>query len=171
MQLELERKNEILAVESTTDGLTNLNNHRAIIDKLQREIANSSINNSPLVIAIFDLDDFKRVNDTKGHVIGDKVLKKTADNIMKSIRGTDHAGRYGGEEFLVIFPGTELDNAINVAERIRKAVEDNINVDELSITISGGLWQYTGEKMSELVNLADKNLYKAKRNGKNQIVY
>ncbi|MDY0257403.1 sensor domain-containing diguanylate cyclase [Gudongella oleilytica] len=171
MQLELERKNQILAVESATDGLTKINNHRAIIDHLQREVANSNINNQPLTIALFDLDDFKNVNDTMGHVNGDKVLRDTAAIIMNSIRGTDHAGRYGGEEFLVIFPNTELSLAINVVERIRKSVENNVVIDNLKITISGGLWQYSGETMTDFVHLADENLYKAKRNGKNQIVY
>lgn len=171
MQLELERKNEILAVESATDGLTKMNNHKAIIDLMQKEIANSNINGTPLVTAIFDLDDFKKVNDTKGHVSGDKVLRATAEIIMKSIRGSDHAGRYGGEEFLVIFPNTELVNAANVAERIRKAVENKVDIDGLKVTISGGLWQYSGETMTDFVHFADENLYKAKRNGKNQIVY
>lgn len=166
MQLELERKNQILAVESATDGLTKINNHRAIIDHLQREVANSNINNQPLTIALFDLDDFKNVNDTMGHVNGDKVLRDTAAIIMNSIRGTDHAGRYGGEEFLVIFPNTELSLAINVVERIRKSVENNVVIDNLKITISGGLWQYSGETMTDFVHLADENLYKAKRNGK-----
>ncbi|HMM70496.1 sensor domain-containing diguanylate cyclase [Gudongella oleilytica] len=171
MQLELERENQILAVESVTDGLTKINNHRAIIDHLQREVVNSNINNQPLTIALFDLDDFKNVNDTMGHVNGDKVLRDTAAIMMKNIRGTDHAGRYGGEEFLVIFPNTELSHAINVAERIRKSVENNVIIDGLKITISGGLWQYSGETMADFVHFADENLYKAKRNGKNQIVY
>ncbi|NLV81554.1 MAG: GGDEF domain-containing protein, partial [Synergistaceae bacterium] len=127
--------------------------------------------NNPLSVAIFDIDDFKKVNDSKGHIYGDQVLIDVAANIKNSIRISDVAGRYGGEEFMVIFPNTDLETATKISERIRQAIESYSFVDGLKITISGGIKEYEREDMTELINLADKNLYKAKKNGKNQIVF
>lgn len=169
-QLELEYKNRILSEMSSIDGLTKIGNHRTLIEHLKAEIAEASRTSSPLSIAIFDIDDFKKVNDSKGHVYGDQVLVDVASIMKKSIRGTDFAGRYGGEEFMVIFPNTTLSVASKISERIRQAVEDYNFVDGLRITISGGVSQYNNETITELVHSADTRLYAAKRNGKNQIV-
>lgn len=169
-QLELEYKNRILSEISSIDGLTKIGNHRTLIEHLKAEIAEANRTSSPLSIAIFDIDDFKKVNDSKGHVYGDQVLVDVASIIKKSIRCTDFAGRYGGEEFMVIFPNTTLSVASKISERIRQAVEDYNFVDGLRITISGGVSQYNNEKITEFVHSADTKLYSAKRNGKNQIV-
>ena len=169
-QLELEYKNRILPEISSIDGLTKIGNHRTLIEHLKAEIAETSRTSSPLSIALFDIDDFKKVNDSKGHVYGDQVLVDLASIITKSIRGTDFAGRYGGEEFMVIFPNTTLSVASKISERIRQAVEDYNFVDGLRVTISGGTSQYNNETITELVHSADTKLYTAKRNGKNQIV-
>ncbi|MSA03836.1 diguanylate cyclase [Lactonifactor sp. BIOML-A3] len=169
-QLELEYKNRILSEISSIDGLTKIGNHRTLIEHLKAEIAETSRTSSPLSIALFDIDDFKKVNDSKGHVYGDQVLVDLASIITKSIRGTDFAGRYGGEEFMVIFPNTTLSVASKISERIRQAVEDYNFVDGLRVTISGGTSQYNNETITELVHSADTKLYTAKRNGKNQIV-
>lgn len=169
-QMELEYKNRILSEISSIDGLTKINNHRTLIEHLKAEIAEASRTGSPLSIAIFDIDNFKQVNDSKGHIYGDQVLIDVASIIKKSIRGTDFAGRYGGEEFIVIFPNTTLSVAENISERIRQAVEDHIFAGGLRITISGGISQYKNEMITELVHLADTKLYIAKRNGKNKIV-
>lgn len=169
-QLELEHKNKILSEISSIDGLTKIGNHRTLIEHLKAEIAEASRSSSPLSIAIFDIDDFKKVNDSKGHIYGDQVLVDVAAIMKKYIRGTDFAGRYGGEEFMIIFPNTTLSVASEISERIRKAVEDYNFVDGLKISISGGVGQYNNETVNELVHLTDTNLYKAKRNGKNQIV-
>jgi diguanylate cyclase (GGDEF)-like protein/PAS domain S-box-containing protein len=169
-QLELEYKNRILSEMSSIDGLTKIGNHRALIERLKAEIAEASRTSRPLSIAIFDIDDFKKVNDSKGHVYGDQVLVDIASIMKKSIRGADFAGRYGGEEFMVIFPNTTLSVAKKISERIRQAVEEYNYVDGLRITISGGVGQYNNETITELVHSADTRLYTAKRNGKNQIV-
>jgi len=169
-QLELEYKNRILSEISSIDGLTKIGNHRTLIEHLKAEIAETSRTSSQLSIALFDIDDFKKVNDSKGHVYGDQVLVDLASIITKSIRGTDFAGRYGGEEFMVIFPNTTLSVASKISERIRQAVEDYNFVDGLRVTISGGTSQYNNETITELVHSADTKLYTAKRNGKNQIV-
>lgn len=171
IQLELENKNQILAEMSSIDGLTKISNHRTLLEHLKAEIAEAGRTSSPLSIAIFDIDDFKKVNDSKGHVYGDQVLVDVASIMKKSIRGSDFAGRYGGEEFMVIFPKTTLSVASKISERIRQSVEGYNFVDGLRITISGGVGQYNNETITELVNSADMCLYRAKGNGKNQIVY
>lgn len=170
MLMELERKNNILLEMSSIDGLTKISNHRTLISRLTAELSEANRTGSPLSIAIFDIDDFKKVNDNNGHVIGDQVLADVANIIKNNIRETDLAGRYGGEEFMIIFPNAKVETASKVAERIRKSIEKNIFCDEIAITISGGVKQYEGEILTEFVQGADRNLYEAKHNGKNQIV-
>lgn len=170
IQIELEHKNRILAEMSSIDGLTKISNHRTLIEHLKVSIADAQRSMNPLSIAIFDIDDFKKVNDSKGHVYGDQVLFDVAAIIKKSIRETDIAGRYGGEEFMVVFSNTDLAVANKVSERVRQSVENYQFVDGLLITISGGVSQYNNEDITELIHSADTNLYQAKRNGKNQIV-
>lgn len=169
MQLELEHKNTILAEMSAIDGLTKISNHRTLIEYLKASISDANRTNKSLSIALFDVDDFKKVNDEKGHVFGDQVLVDVAAIINKSIRKSDFAGRYGGEEFMVIFPNTDLAVATKISERIRQAVEFYSFVEGIKITISGGVKQYEGENFTELIHLSDKHLYEAKKNGKNQI--
>ncbi|HNT96037.1 MAG TPA: sensor domain-containing diguanylate cyclase, partial [Thermotogota bacterium] len=169
-QTELEYKNRILSEMSSVDGLTKICNHRSLIEHLKAEMAESSRTGAPLSIAIFDIDDFKKVNDTKGHVYGDQVLVDVAAIMKNSIRGTDFAGRYGGEEFMVIFTNTDLSVAKKISERIRQAVEKFHFVDGLPVTISGGVSRYDQETITELVHSADTKLYTAKRNGKNRVV-
>lgn len=169
-EIDLENKNKILTEQAILDGLTKINNRRALSEKLKSEISYSSKMIKPLSVAIFDIDDFKKINDSKGHVYGDKVIVGIANIINKSIRDTDFVGRYGGEEFIVIFPNTDLANASKIAERIRKSVEENEFVEGLKTTISGGVKQYSGENLMDFVNFADMNLYEAKKRGKNKIV-
>lgn len=170
-QMELECKNRFLAEMSSIDGLTKLRNHRTLMEQLKVEIAIVKMNGGPLSIVFFDVDDFKKINDTKGHVVGDQVLIEIASLIKKNIRETDMAGRYGGEEFLIILPNTNLETAVNAAERIRQAIFSFSFVDDLKITISGGVSEYHGEGLTELIHSADKKLYTAKKNGKNQIAH
>lgn len=142
---------------------------RTLIESLKAEIADYNRTKIPLSIAMFDIDDFKKVNDRKGHVYGDQVLVDVAALINKSIRDTDLVGRYGGEEFMVIFKEANLVTASIIAERIRKAVEKHIFNEGITITISG-VKQYEGENLKDFIHEADKNLYKAKHNGKNQVI-
>jgi diguanylate cyclase len=168
-QLELEYKNQILAEMSYIDELTKIANHRTLMDHLRSEISEADRTGKPLSIAIFDIDDFKRVNDLKGHVCGDQVLTDVTVRIRNSIRDTDFAGRYGGEEFMVIFSDTPLVSARNISERIRDAMESRPFLDDLSITVSGGVSVYSGEDLNALIQSADANMYEAKRAGKNRI--
>ena len=120
-------------------------------------------------ISLFDIDDFKKVNDTRGHVFGDQVLVDIAAIIQDNTRDSDLAGRYGGEEFMVIFSGADLAIASSIAERIRMAVEAFLFAEEARVTISGGVAQYCGQSLSDFIQAADENLYRAKRDGKNRI--
>lgn len=170
LQSELESKNKALAELSAIDELTQLPNYRTLIRFLESEILMVNRTNKPLSIAIFDIDDFKKVNDTKGHLVGNDVLIEIGKIITKSIRDTDLAGRYGGEEFMVIFSNANIMTASKVAERIRLSIEDHIFGDDLKLTISGGLREYLGEDIDKFINSADKNLLEAKRRGKNLII-
>jgi len=170
VEVELAAKNGILAQMAAMDGLTRVFNHRTLLEQLKSEMAGAQSIGKPLSIVMFDIDDFKRVNDSKGHIYGDKVLVGFADIIKGSIRGSDFPGRYGGEEFMVVFPGTELEGAWKTSERIRKAVESHTFAEGIKVTVSGGVKQYAGEDLQSLVHSADMNLLEAKRNGKNAII-
>lgn len=169
IQLELQVKNEMLAKMSATDGLTNISNYRSLIEHLGLAMQDVKNTNIPLSIAIFDIDDFKKVNDSKGHIAGDQALIDVASIIGAHIRSTDRVGRYGGEEFMVLFPNTELAIAKQMAEEIRQAIESHAFGEGVRLTLSGGVKQYAGEPMNEFINQADKHLYLAKAMGKNQI--
>jgi diguanylate cyclase (GGDEF)-like protein/PAS domain S-box-containing protein len=170
-QQALEQKNVILSEMSSTDGLTKISNHRTLIERIKFRIDEANRTQQPFSVAMFDIDNFKLVNDSKGHVYGDQVLVDVAKIITSSIRGTDLAGRYGGEEFMIIFDNTELNAAVKVAERIRVAVEEFAFIDGLKITISGGVKQFGGEGITDLIHMTDNKLYEAKNNGKNQVKY
>jgi diguanylate cyclase (GGDEF)-like protein len=167
---ELEKKNKILEELSITDGLTGLYNHRYIIDRLLQEVAGSKRYSNDLSIIMFDIDHFKRINDTYGHQAGDGVLSKISSLIKSKLREADIAGRFGGEEFLIILPNTNLKSSCNAAEKIRKCIQGlKWDIDELRVTISGGVGFLKGEDASKLITKADKSLYKAKENGRNRI--
>ena len=170
LQTELEQQNKILAERSSIDGLTQISNRRSLVEFLETETEEANRTSKPLSIAIFDIDNFKRVNDMRGHVTGDQVLVDVARIIRKNTRVNDLAGRYGGEEFMVVFANADLATAANISERIRQAVSQNQFVDGLQITISGGVKQYIGESLTEFIHATDFNLYEAKRTGKNRIV-
>lgn len=169
LELQLEKKNHLLAALSVTDGLTGLANHRALIEYLTGAIRESQHKKNQLSIVMLDIDFFKNVNDTRGHVFGDKVLVEIGKIIRKNIRQTDYAGRYGGEEFLIILSDTGRDEGMQIAERIRKTIENYDFSQGCNITISGGVSEFSGEKITEFIHKADDNLYYAKRNGRNQV--
>ena len=153
--------------ESRTDPLTGLLNRRVIDRRLQEELARSHRYGHPLSVMLIDLDDFKSINDRYGHATGDAVLRGVARSIERSIRSIDIAGRYGGEEFLVLLPETAVPGAEVVAQRIRTSVE---HVGH--ITASIGLASFTGEATTAaaITAAADAALYQAKRSGKNRVV-
>jgi diguanylate cyclase len=168
-EILLRKQSTHLLEVSITDELTGILNRRGILDELQYRLNPQLSRTKLLSIAIFDIDNFKTVNDTYGHLTGDEVLKQVAQAISDMIRGFDTVGRYGGEEFLVLYPNTELHKAVRAAERIRANVENIVFEGVGKITISGGVAQHKGSSATELIESADKALYEAKRKGRNQI--
>ena len=166
--------NEIKSL-SIHDGLTGIYNHAFIVEALKDEVERSRRYGSLLSIVLFDIDDFKKVNDTFGHLTGDAVLQKLAELLKASLRAIDIVGRYGGEEFLAILPETDGINGYIVAERFRERVEQEAfsnGEGHINITVSGGVAHYThGMDVNKLIKAADDNLYTAKREGKNRIFY
>lgn len=167
---EIEDKNKLLQQMAITDGLTNLFNHKFVIDSLSNEIKKAERYGSPLSIFMMDIDFFKKLNDSYGHQFGDQILVKVAKIIHDSVRDIDIVGRYGGEEFLVVLPETDRKNAFIVAERIRQSVEKiKANKEDFSVTISGGVQEYSSQSTENLIKEADFLLYKAKQSGRNRI--
>ncbi len=170
-EFQLKEKNKLLEKEACTDGLTRIRNHKSIIECLEKEIDRVNQNKKFLFINLFDIDDFKKINDSKGHQFGDQVLYKVAEIINQNIREIDYAGRYGGEEFLVIFPNVDLNEVKVICENVRISIKDYFDNRNITLTVSGGLDDYKGTSCKEFINRADKNLYKAKSLGKNRILY
>ena len=163
----LEDELEILA---TMDKLTSIFNRYKIDMALEEQIEIAKRYNRPLSIIFFDIDHFKKVNDTYGHKMGDFVLIELAKLVSQHIRSSDIFGRWGGEEFLLILPETPIDKAEKLAEKLRKIVE-NYDFDGLSITISLGVTGYTkGDDSNSIMMRVDKLLYKAKELGRNKVV-
>jgi len=167
---QIEEKNQLLSKLAITDGLTLLLNHQAIYQKLEEEIKRTKRYESNLAVLLLDIDHFKKINDTYGHQQGDLVLAQVAATLNRSVREIDIVGRYGGEEFLIIFPNTNVKEAHNAAERIRKEVEKMVFPEGIAVTISGGVAEYQAENVLELVEKADKQLYRAKNAGRNKIM-
>lgn len=160
-----------LHLASITDGLTGLFNRRYLFLKLSESIKRAAQGHTPFCVLLFDLDHFKRVNDTFGHGVGDEVLVQAARALRACIRGRDLAGRYGGEEFLVILPDTLLPEALEVAERIRSAIKALSWPDlDLRMSLSGGVCEYSGTGIEALLECADRRLYAAKARGRDQVI-
>ncbi len=158
---------------ATTDYLTGLYNAGVFHRGLGYEIERSMRYSAMFSILFMDMDDFKGVNDAYGHVMGDKVLKRVARAIRSSLRGSDIAARYGGDEFAAILPGTPPDGAIRVAERIRRQVETILKEGFPFVTLSIGVAAFPmdGETSEELMRKADWGMYKAKKAGGNRVCY
>lgn len=172
------RHNVQLSLEmAITDQLTGLHNRRYMERHLSNLITSAGKTNKPLAFLIMDIDYFKRVNDSHGHDIGDEVLREFSARIGANVRGIDLACRYGGEEFVVAMPDTDIAFAYSVAERLRRSVESTpfeISRDpkRLNITISIGIAASEGEgdTAEALLHRADQALYRAKRDGRNRVV-
>jgi len=173
--LDNARLNQKLQELSSHDGLTRLLNHRAVHDRLREELSRSIRFDRPLSVILCDLDHFKRVNDTWGHLAGDAVLRAVATSFRTTLRTSDVIGRYGGEEFLVVLGDSDLEAARQVAERLRSAVaQRRIPLpagDDLTITASFGVASRhevpAPAQADALVSLADNRLYQAKATGRN----
>ncbi|WP_290887047.1 diguanylate cyclase [Arenimonas sp.] len=169
-QRQLEAENTELATEASTDALTGLLNRTGLEKIRQEDKLQSFARNAPYVVAVLDIDHFKRINDTLGHSAGDAVLRIVGEEIGRAVRGGDIAVRYGGEEFLVIMPGTPLAGARTVVERIRGDVAARPDLP-MAVTMSAGLAMgLAGRDAPEaLFQRADQALYRAKRRGRNRV--
>ncbi len=161
----------------STDTLSGLHNYRYFTEAINQEMERSKRTGQPTTLIMLDADHFKRVNDQWGHEVGNQALQLIAQCIKNNVRKLDIACRYGGEEFAVILPSTDLGTAISVAERIRQAIENTslvLEKEELKLSASLGLSTYLynhNDSWHKLVENADKELYKAKQNGRNQVSY
>lgn len=168
---EVKEKSAELERMAVTDGLTGLYNHKYSYDRLDEEIKRCERYNTRLSLIMFDIDKFKNLNDNYGHRFGDAVLLRVAEIIKAEIRDVDIAGRYGGEEFVVILPETDFEGAIETAERVRRRIgKVKFSKDGNGISVSGGVVVHAnGEKPGQMINRADILLYKAKNSGRNNI--
>ena len=163
---------------ATLDALTGFYNRRQLEERVKQEVSGAKRQKRNLCAIMTDIDFFKKINDTYGHATGDLVLKTVSREIKNQLRDYDIAGRYGGEEFVILLPFTNIEEAKMVAERLRKAVENkkidiskiHPNKNDINTTISLGVYQYkVGDYEKTFIRKADEALYKAKENGRNRV--
>jgi two-component system cell cycle response regulator len=159
-----------------TDGLTGLYNRHYLNTHLDNMVRDALQNNKPLSLMMMDMDHFKQVNDTYGHDVGDQVLKQLSGIITNSIRSSDLAARFGGEEFVVLMPGTRIENSRDVANRMRQRIQDTPfvvthEVGQINKTISIGMSHvnHMGDSAESILKRADEALYRAKNSGRNKV--
>ena len=169
LEEQLAEQNKLLFELSFIDGLTKVKNHRALLNDLEQIAMSAQKSKETFCIALFDLDHFKKVNDTKGHVCGDMILESIAKLMKDNIRNTDTVGRYGGEEFMIIYPDTILKDAVSYTENIRRKIQEFQFPCDVLATISAGVCEYDMTGIIELIKKADTLLYKAKSNGRNRV--
>jgi diguanylate cyclase (GGDEF)-like protein len=164
---------DLLIEHAHIDPLTGLPNRRALMERLQQEWARMERHGQPFSFIMADIDHFKKVNDTYGHIVGDQLLQEVAQVFAKQCRNIDMPARYGGEEFAIVVSGTTAAETLNLAERCRQEIEKiNIPVNDgtLSTTVSLGIAEATGLTASEaLIEHADEALYDAKTTGRNKV--
>lgn len=167
---QLKAMNQKLQSLAVTDGLTGLHNHRAFQDHLEEQFQAAMRNKQPLALILMDVDHFKQYNDTYGHQAGDEVLRQVAQILLANVREGDFVARYGGEEFVVVLPRTDLESAVAVAERLRRAVE-SAEWQLRPVTGSFGVAciRPDMETRQELIEATDQALYQAKKNGRNRV--
>lgn len=174
-QQRLEEQMAIVARQSLTDPMTLLPNRRALVDRLDLEAARAKRQGSSLAVAMIDVDRFKQYNDTFGHAAGDDALREISDSLRRGGRVTDLVGRWGGEEFVAILPDTDTDGAIQLAERLRRAVEaESTTPTPLTVSVGVASTAIAGVAVEvdvdALVDAADEALYRAKAAGRNTVM-
>jgi two-component system cell cycle response regulator len=175
LQAQLLSAREALREQATKDALTRLWNRSSILEILQRELARGQRENVPVGVVMLDLDHFKTINDTYGHFAGDAVLKEAARRMLSTIRQYDSMGRYGGEEFLVLFPGCDKDSTLAKAERLRNHLaSEPLLLTETTITLTASFGATTAlpgveNDAESLIRTADEALYRAKKLGRNRV--
>jgi two-component system, cell cycle response regulator len=174
LQDKLIAAGEELLFRATHDNLTGISNRGVIMDNIRRERARQDRGAAAFAIVLADIDHFKYVNDTYGHLAGDAVLKEIASRMVKSIRPYDSVGRYGGEEFLILAPSSDALGAMGLAERIRKAIEEKaVNFEGRMISVTGSFGIAVSAPCQlldaqQMIRMADDALYQAKANGRNR---
>jgi diguanylate cyclase (GGDEF)-like protein len=164
-----------LEFQATHDGLTGLLNNVSIFDELKREVDRSSREGSHFGLILCDIDHFKKINDSQGHLAGDEVLRSVSANLKSLVRSYDSVGRYGGDEFLIILPGSSLEGTVHLAERIRHFFASSpLKTTEgtFYVTFSMGvdsLAKVTHQDIKPIIKRVDQALYKAKGSGRNCI--
>ncbi|WP_286224925.1 GGDEF domain-containing protein [Polynucleobacter sp. HIN7] len=179
----LEDQGHIFELDAKTDAMTGALRRQETFHRLEQEISRSFRNHQPLALVMMDIDHFKFVNDRYGHLVGDVVLKNLVAFYQEGLRDIDILGRVGGEEFLVILPATNEADALEIAERLRKALQDHViarvNHEPIKITISSGISIFDPEQELDLIHKdlankyfqqADLAMYRAKQRGRNQSV-
>lgn len=162
--------NERLQGLAITDQLTGIANRRRLVDVLEAEIRRAERMHTVFALVVFDLDHFKKINDTYGHGQGDETLQLVSTRVNELIRATDIVGRWGGEEFLMILPGTNAAGAFLLSNRVREAVAGHRFSAGFSVTLSFGITEYLeSDTLDTLVDRADRALYRAKQKGRNRV--
>ena len=169
------RVHQRLEKATLTDELSGIPNRRAVMERLVEELVRAARHHDPVAVLMVDIDDFKAINDSFGHAVGDRVIGAVARCLQHETRAYDMAGRIGGEEFLVIAPRTDRDDAKRLAERIRHSIRDSqiesVEGSPIEVTVSVGLAISApgGERPDEVLSHADEALYQSKANGKDRV--
>lgn len=175
---QLEEANRKLKLLSIKDSLSGLYNHRHFFDEIEKSFdlytrKNETASKKSFSVVLFDIDNFKHINDTYGHLMGDNVIRGIAEIITKNTRSSDNCFRYGGDEFAILLLDTTIEQARVVAEKIRQIIEKTpITIGDITIdmTVSMGVASFNEEEqVSKIVNQADENLYLSKKQGKNRV--
>jgi diguanylate cyclase (GGDEF)-like protein len=173
LQEQLLKTQHLLREQATRDSLTGLWNRAMVMEILERELTRSQRESSALTVLMGDIDHFKTINDTYGHLVGDQVLTQTAQRLLKALRPYDSIARYGGEEFLAVFPKCDATAALNLAERLRQCLAANpVIADgrEIPVTLSLGVATSDGlASATDLLRRADEAMYRAKIAGRNRV--
>jgi diguanylate cyclase (GGDEF)-like protein len=170
---ELQQRNRQLVdarTQAATDGLTGLRNHRKFHERVREEVTHAEAEGGNTGLVMLDLDGFKKINDSEGHLAGDEILRKVSV-VLAEVAGIQHTYRYGGDEFAVLLPGSDREQTAETAEQMRGAVESRIGGDGLPLTVSLGVAAYpeTAGSAEELIYRADAAMYHAKGAGKNRV--
>jgi diguanylate cyclase (GGDEF)-like protein/PAS domain S-box-containing protein len=169
IELLMEKQTAQLQSASKIDFLSDVLNRRGLRERLEYEARRMVRTRRPLSVILLDIDHFKKINDTYGHLIGDDVLAQVAVTLKKSVRNTDIVGRYGGEEFLVILPECDMAGALKIAEKVRAVIRMMEFTAGISVSISAGVGEFIEISIDNLIDQAEQALGEAKKNGRNQV--
>jgi diguanylate cyclase (GGDEF)-like protein len=167
--VELQKLNDDLAIQAQTDSLTGISNRRHFFQCATEYLKLSKREKMATSILMIDIDYFKSVNDTHGHDVGDLVIKSLAQEVSSLLRNSDMFARFGGEEFVVLAPNTEITGALILAEKIRHIVKNFEGIENVKITVSLGVAELLNYDLEDAIKKSDLALYKAKKNGRNRV--